>query len=195
MHVWPYELLDRIAFAMSSVLPKPVPYTAELPTVTLLSHFTPKLADVTAALEQAFVKITGIDVDRVWVAARRPFRKRASLYPSLHGAKTDIELPSNIGLADTTIDQGSHLFIEAVPALAILLFRRESRSGRNLNCCERLANTGVARRSVQPRTTACMFITDSVFMLFSLPSWFTKLQGTLNGDCGHDAVECGLRAA
>jgi hypothetical protein len=137
--MWPYELLDRIPFAMSSVLPKPVPYTAELPTVTLLSHFTPKLADVAAALEQAFVKIAGIDVDRVWVSARRPFRKRAGLYPSLHGAKADIELASNVGLTHTPIDQGSHLFIEAVPALAILLFRRESRRGRNLNCCERLS--------------------------------------------------------
>jgi adenine-specific DNA-methyltransferase len=74
------------------MLLKPVPDIAELSAITLLSQFSPELADVSTALEQAFVEIVGIGVDRVWVATNRPLRKHASLYPSLHGAKTDPEL-------------------------------------------------------------------------------------------------------
>ncbi len=124
---------------MSSVLPKPVPDTADLPTVTLLSQFSPKLAHVAAALEQAFVQVVSIGVDRVRVATRCPFRKRTSLYPSLHGAKTNTELASHVELVHTAINQGSHLFIKALSALAILLYSCWSRSSHTLICCKRLS--------------------------------------------------------
>jgi hypothetical protein len=118
------------------MLLEPFPDTAELTAVSLLSQLSPKLADVAAALKQALLKIVGIGVDGVWVAARRPFRKYANPYPLLHGAETEIELASNVGLAHATFDQVFHLLIKSVPTLAVLLFRIYGRSGRNLRCCE-----------------------------------------------------------
>ncbi len=128
-----------MAFAISSMLPDPVPDIAELSAITLLSQFSPELADVPASLQQTLIKIGSIGVDRVWVATRRPLRKHASLYPSLHRAKTDPELASSVGLAHTTIDQHFHLFIESVSALAIPLFCCWGRSGHNLICRKRLS--------------------------------------------------------
>ncbi len=98
------------------MLLEPVPDTAELAAITLLSQFSPELADVPASLKQALIKIDSICIDRVWVATRRPLRKHTSLYPSLHGAKTDVELASYVGLAGTSINQSFHLSIEMVPA-------------------------------------------------------------------------------
>ena len=103
--------------------PEPVPDTARLAAVPLLSQFSPKLADVAAALKQALIQIISIGVDRVWVPTRRPFREYASLYPSLHRAETDIDLASGVGLAHATFNQVFHPLIEAVPPLAVLLFR------------------------------------------------------------------------
>jgi len=74
MHLWPSQLLDGIPFATSSVLLEPVPDTAELPAIALLSQFSPKLADVAAALKQALIKIAGIGVDRVLGRDERSFQ-------------------------------------------------------------------------------------------------------------------------
>jgi len=40
-----------MAFAISSMLADPVPDIAELPAITLLSQFSPELADVPASLQ------------------------------------------------------------------------------------------------------------------------------------------------
>lgn len=117
------------------MLLEPVPDAAKLPSITLLPQFSPKLADVAAALKHASIKIARIGVDRVWVAARSPFSECASLYPSLDGAKPDIELASDVGLAYTTLDKLLHLLIEAVPTIAVLLLGRYGWRGRNLRCC------------------------------------------------------------
>src|ERR1700738_4285783 len=111
-------------WGISRVLPNPMPNTAVLSAESLFPQFSPKLADVATPFEQASIKISSIGVDCVWVRARRPFWDCASSYPSLHGALTDIELSSDVGLAYTAVRQGPHLLIESVPPLPVLLLDR-----------------------------------------------------------------------
>ena len=94
---------------MSTVLPKPMPDAAVLPAEALLLQFSPKLTHVAATFEQASIEISSILFDRVREHARGPFRECACSDPSLHCAKAEIELPSDIRLAYTAFHQSSHL--------------------------------------------------------------------------------------
>lgn len=87
----------------------------------LLLQFSPKLPHVAAAFEQASIEISSLLVNRVRKQAQRSFREGASSIPSLHCAQAEIELPRDIGLAYTVFHQSSHLFIEIVTTLPLLV--------------------------------------------------------------------------
>ncbi len=83
---WKWKV--RLTPSCDAVLAKLVPDAAMLAAKTLLPQFPPKLGDVAAPLEQAFVQIFGVGVDCAWIRTWRAFGERAGAYPSLHGAKT-----------------------------------------------------------------------------------------------------------
>ena len=87
---------------MATVLMKPVPHAAELAAISLLPEFSPELTDVVASLMKALVQIPDVGINRVGVRTRCAFRKDAGTCPSLHGAQTEVELSSDIGLGDTS---------------------------------------------------------------------------------------------
>src|SRR4051794_37528493 len=81
------------------VLMKPVPHAAELAAISLLPQFSPELTYVVASLMKALVQIPDVGINRVGVRTRCAFRKDAGTCPSMHGAQTEVELSSDIGLA------------------------------------------------------------------------------------------------
>src|SRR4030081_628080 len=90
---------------------KPVPHAAELAAISLLPEFSPELTDVVASLMKALVQIPDVGINRVGVRTRGAFRHDAGTCPSLHGAQTEVELSSDIGLARSAVGQSFHLLI------------------------------------------------------------------------------------